>query len=134
MSFVIMVKCVLDRSDVLDRAFHALSDPSRRQMLDQLASGPASVSELARPLQMTLAAVVQHVQVLESSGLIDSRKTGRVRTCSINQYVLSATEQWLTDRRTVWQCRLDRLGAALDERVPSEQAPLPTTRRRGRTT
>ena len=83
---------------------------------------------------MTLAAVVQHVQVLESSGLIESRKTGRVRTCSINQHVLSAAEQWLTDRRTVWQCRLDRLGAALDEQVPSGPAPLPPTRRRGRTT
>lgn len=134
MLFVTMVKWVLDRSEVLDRAFHALSDPSRRQMLDRLAGGPASVSELARPLRMTLAAVVQHVQVLESSGLIESRKTGRVRTCSINQHVLSAAEQWLTDRRTVWQCRLDRLGAALDEQVPSGPAPLPPTRRRGRTT
>src|ERR1035441_737559 len=102
-----MVEHVLDRSDALDRAFHALSDPSRRQMIDRLAQGPASVSELARPLQMTLAAVVQHVQVLESSGLIESRKTGRVRTCSINQDALRSTEQWLTDRRTVWQRRLD---------------------------
>jgi DNA-binding transcriptional ArsR family regulator len=115
-----MVKYVLDRLDALDRAFHALSDPSRRQMIDRLAQGPASVSELARPLQMTLAAVVQHVQVLESSGLIESRKTGRVRTCSINQDALRSTEQWLTDRRTVWQRRLDRLGAVLDEQGPQD--------------
>jgi DNA-binding transcriptional ArsR family regulator len=113
-----MVKYVLDRSDALDRAFHALSDPGRRLMIDRLTQGPASVSELARPLQMTLAAVVQHVQVLESSGLIESRKTGRVRTCSINQDALRSTEQWLTDRRTVWQRRLDRLGAVLDEQGP----------------
>ncbi len=115
-----MVKYVLDRSDALDRAFHALSDPSRRQMIDRLAQGAASVSELARPLQMTLAAVVQHVQVLESSGLIESRKTGRVRTCSINQAALRSTEQWLTDRRTVWQRRLDRLGVVLDEQGPRD--------------
>ena len=127
-----MVKYVLDRSsDALDRAFHALSDPSRRQMIDRLAQSPASVSELARPLQMTLAAVVQHVQVLESSGLIESRKTGRVRTCSINQDVLSATEQWLTDRRTVWQRRLDRLDVVLDEQTSQDGTP-PPTRKRGR--
>lgn len=123
-----MVKYMLDCSDVLDRAFHALSDPSRRQMIDRLAQGPASVSELARPLQMTLAAVVQHVQVLESSGLIESRKTGRVRTCSINQDALRSTEQWLTDRRTVWQRRLDRLGAVLDEQGPQDTTSDPTAR------
>ncbi len=122
-----MVKYVLDHLD-LGRAFHALSDPSRRQIIDRLAQGPASVSELARPLPMTLAAVVQHVQVLESSGLIESRKTGRVRTCSINQDALRSAEQWLTDRRTVWQRRLDRLGAVLDEQAT--RAP-PATRKRG---
>lgn len=126
-----MVKRVLDRSDALDRAFSALSDPSRRQMIDRLAQAPASVSELARPLQMTLAAVVQHVQVLELSGLIETRKTGRVRTCSINRDVLSATEQWLTDRRTVWQRRLDRLGGVLDEQAPQDRTP-PATPKRGR--
>ncbi len=91
-------------------------------MIHRLAEGPASVSELARPLQMTLAAVLQHVQVLEASGLVESRKTGRVRTCSINGEALRSTEQWLTDRRTVWQRRFDRLGAVLDEQVRSEQA------------
>ena len=122
---------------MLDRAFHALSDPSRRQMLRRLAEGSASVSELARPLQMTLAAVVQHVQVLEASGLIQSRKIGRVRTCSINEDGLRSAEQWLTDRRAVWQRRLDRLGVVLDEQVANEQAPQdapPPTRKRGRRT
>ncbi len=132
-----MVKQVLDHSDVLDRAFHALSDPSRRQMLHRLAEGSASVSELAGPLQMTLAAVVQHVQVLEASGLVQSRKSGRVRTCSINEDGLHSAEQWLTDRRTVWQRRLDRLGVVLDEQVANEQAPQdppPATKKRGRRT
>jgi DNA-binding transcriptional ArsR family regulator len=100
-------------------------------MLHRLADGPASVSELARPLQITLAAVVQHVQVLEASGLVESRKSGRVRTCSINEDVLRSTEQWLTDRRTVWQRRLDRLGAVLDEEVPSEQGQPATHHRHG---
>ncbi len=132
-----MVKYVLDRLDVLDRAFHALSDPSRRQMIHRLAQGPATVSELARPLRMTLAAVVQHVQVLEASGLVESHKTGRVRTCSINEDALRSTEQWLTDRRTVWQRRLDRLGAVLDEQVPNEQerqGTPPKTRKQGHRT
>jgi DNA-binding transcriptional ArsR family regulator len=132
-----MVKQVLDRPDTLDRAFHALSDPSRRQMLHRLAEGPASVSELARPLQITLAAVVQHVQVLEASGLVESRKTGRVRTCSISEDGLRSAEQWLTDRRAVWQRRLDRLGVVLDEQAASEQTPQdppPPTRKRGRRT
>ena len=110
-----MVKHMLDRDATLDRTFHALADPSRRQMLDRLARGPASVSELGRPLQMTLAAVVQHVQVLEQSGLIASSKTGRVRTCSLNEDALHPAEQWLADRRTVWERRLDALGALLDE-------------------
>jgi DNA-binding transcriptional ArsR family regulator len=125
-----MVKCVLDRPEVLDRAFHALADPSRRQMIDRLTRGPASVSELARPLQMTLAAVVQHVQVLETSGLVESRKIGRVRTCSINPAGLAAIEQWLADRRTTWQRRLDRLGLVLDEPALPD---TPRTPKRGAT-
>lgn len=107
---------------VLNRAFHALSDPSRRQMLDRLATGPATVSELARPLPMTLAAVVQHVQVLQASGLVNSRKAGRVRTCWINTGALREAEQWLTGRRIVWERRMDRLGAVLDEQAPPEPA------------
>ena len=120
---------MLDNVDALDRAFHALSDPSRRQILDRLTQGPASVSELARPLPMTLAAVVQHVQVLEASGLIASRKTGRVRTCSLDPDALRSAEQWLTDRRSVWERRLDRLGAVLDELDGNGRDILPETSR-----
>lgn len=123
-----MVGDMGDRLDVLDRAFQALSDPSRRQMIDRLARGPASVTELARPLRMTLAAVVQHVQVLEASGLVASHKTGRVRQCSVNQSALRSVEQWLTDRRTVWEGRLDRLGAVLDEQAQLD-VPPPTPKR-----
>ena len=112
---------MLDSSAVLDRAFHALSDPTRRQLLDRLAAGPASVSELARPLQMSLAAVVQHVQVLEASGLLESRKTGRVRTCTLDADGLRTAEQWLMDRRTAWLRRLDRLGDVLDEQATDER-------------
>jgi DNA-binding transcriptional ArsR family regulator len=105
-----IVKHMLDDLAVLDRAFHALSDPSRRQMVQRLSLGPASVSELAGPLTMSLAAVVQHVQVLEASGLIRSQKSGRVRTCRIQPVTLQAVERWVLDRRAEWEARLDRLG------------------------
>jgi DNA-binding transcriptional ArsR family regulator len=102
----------------LDRVFQALADPGRRLMVDRLSLGPASVSELARPLQMSLAAVVQHVQVLEASGLVRSQKTGRTRTCRIDPAVLRSAEGWLTERRTLWERRLDRLGDYLTEQEP----------------
>ena len=110
-----MVKYMVNQVATLDRVFHALSDPSRRLMVERLSLGPASVSELARPLPMTLAAVVQHVQVLEASGLVRSQKTGRVRTCSIEPTVLRTAEQWITERRAGWERRLDRLGDYLAE-------------------
>jgi DNA-binding transcriptional ArsR family regulator len=100
----------------LDRVFHALSDPSRRAMVERLTRGPASVSELAAPLDMTLAAVVQHLQVLEDSGLVKSRKVGRVRTCRIEPTGLRTAEDWIARRRTLWERRLDRLGEVLAER------------------
>lgn len=100
---------------VLDRTFQALSDPTRRLMLDRLAAGPLPVGELARPLTITLAAALQHVQVLQASGLITSRKTGRVRMCAVDPAALQAAEQWLADRRSVWEHRFDRLGTILDE-------------------
>lgn len=99
----------------LDLAFRALADPTRRAIVDQLSRGPASVSEIARPLKMSLAAVVQHVQVLEESGVIRTRKTGRVRTCSIETLAIGQVEQWLSNRRMLWERRLDLLGAVLDE-------------------
>ena len=97
----------------LDRVFQALSDPSRRAIVDRLSQGDASVSELARPLAMSLAAVVQHVQLLEASGLIQTRKTGRVRNCHLDRDVLSQAETWLSQRRTMWEDNLDRLGEVL---------------------
>jgi DNA-binding transcriptional ArsR family regulator len=94
----------------LDRMFHALADPARRAMLERLSRGPASVSELAQPLAMSLPAVVQHIAVLEGSGLVRSRKVGRVRTCQIEAGGLQRAEQWINDRRLQWERRLDRLG------------------------
>ena len=109
---------MLDHS--LDRVFQALADPSRRAMVERLCEGPASVSELARPFSMTLAAVVQHVQVLEASGLVRSEKVGRTRTVSIEPPALRTAEQWITQRRTTWERRLDRLGAFLEQQQRSE--------------
>jgi len=101
----------------LDRLFKALADPSRRVMVERLARGPASVSELARPLAMSLPAVVQHLQVLEASGLVRSEKTGRVRTCRMEPAALQAAERWIAERRATWERRLDRLGDFLAEDV-----------------
>lgn len=111
---------MVDDSAVLDRAFQALSDPSRRQMIERLTSGPASVSELGRPLTMSLAAVVQHVQVLEASGLVRSEKAGRVRTCRLQPLALAAVERWVVDRRAQWEARLNRLGEYLQESAQTE--------------
>ena len=95
----------------LDLMFQALADPARRGMLERLCLGPASVSELAKPLSMTLSAVVQHLQVLESSGLVRTQKEGRVRTCQIDGASLRNAETWITARRTSWERRLDRYRA-----------------------
>ncbi|MBI1359184.1 MAG: metalloregulator ArsR/SmtB family transcription factor [Alphaproteobacteria bacterium] len=99
----------------LDRTFHALSDPTRRAMVQRLSRGPATVSELARPLTISLPAVVQHLQVLENCGVIRSEKVGRVRTCAIEPNALSAAERWISDRRQLWERRLDRLADFLDD-------------------
>lgn len=99
----------------LDLAFQALADPTRRVMVERLSQGPASVSELARPLDMTLSAVVQHLAVLEASGLVRSQKIGRVRTCRIEPQTFTAAERWLSERRASWERRFDRLGAFLAE-------------------
>jgi len=94
----------------LDLTFHALADPARRAMLERLSRGPASVSELARPLAMSLPAVVQHLAVLQASGLVASEKVGRVRTCRMEPAAMSLAEHWINQRRTDWEARLDRLG------------------------
>jgi DNA-binding transcriptional ArsR family regulator len=115
---------VLNQSAPLDRVFQALADPSRRLMVERLTRGPASVSELARPLDMSLAAVVQHVQVLEASGLVRSEKVGRVRTCAIEPTALRTAEQWISERRTRWEHRLDRLGGFLAEHPDPPRSSL----------
>jgi DNA-binding transcriptional ArsR family regulator len=101
--------------------FAALADPSRRAMVDRLTRGPATVSELARPLPMSLPAVVQHLHVLEASGLVRSQKVGRVRTCRIEPTGLRAAEDWVTERRRSWERRLDRLGEYLAEHPDQPQ-------------
>jgi len=104
---------MLNQDAALDRVFQALADPSRRIMVERLSRGPASVSELADPLDMSLSAVMQHLQVLEASGLVHSEKVGRVRTCRIEPTPLRTAEKWITARRTRWERRLDRLGQYL---------------------
>jgi DNA-binding transcriptional ArsR family regulator len=109
----------------IDLLFQALADPNRRAMVDRLTHGPASVSELARPLEMSLPAAVQHLHVLESSGLVRSQKLGRVRTCMVEPTALRVAERWISERRTVWEESLDRLGEYLaetqDQQAGSEQ-------------
>ena len=105
----------------LDRTFAALADPARRSMVERLVQGPASVSELAKPLPMSLPAVMLHLKVLEDSGLVTSQKTGRVRTCRIDPKMLSQAEQWVAERRQMWERNLDRLGAYLDETKPEDE-------------
>jgi len=97
----------------LDRAFHALADPSRRSIVVRLSRGPASVSELAEPLAMSLPAVVQHIDVLQKSGLVRSEKVGRVRTCRLEPAPMRSVEQWIAQHRATWEGRLDRLGDVL---------------------
>ena len=106
---------MLSQRASIDRVFHALGDPTRRAILEKLSAGPASVSGLAAPLDITLAAVVQHLDVLEKSGLVRSTKVGRVRTCRMETRGLSLAEKWINDRRGLWEKRLDRLGELLEE-------------------
>ena len=120
-----ILKCVLNQTEDLDRVFQALADPGRRQMIERLSRGTASVSELARPLAMSLAAVVQHVQVLEACGLIRSQKVGRTRTCTIEPATLQSAEHWITERRSAWERRLDRLGTYLAETTDDPQENKP---------
>jgi DNA-binding transcriptional ArsR family regulator len=101
---------MLNQSPDLDRLFHALADPARRAMVERLSRGPAPVSELARPLPMSLPSAMQHLGVLEAAGLVRTEKVGRVRTCRIEPKALSLAEQWINTRRREWEHRLDRLG------------------------
>jgi DNA-binding transcriptional ArsR family regulator len=99
---------------LLDQTFRALADPSRRSIVVRLSRGPASVSELAEPLAMSLPAVVQHIDVLQKSGLVRSEKLGRVRTCRLEPAPMRTVEQWIGEHRAVWEGQLDRLGDVLE--------------------
>jgi DNA-binding transcriptional ArsR family regulator len=112
---------MLNQSTALDLTFQALADPARRAMLERLSRGPAAVSELAQPLTMSLPAVLQHLTVLESAGLVTSAKTGRVRTCQIAGPALTQAQDWLAARRAEWEARFDRLEAYLNELKEEDQ-------------
>jgi DNA-binding transcriptional ArsR family regulator len=99
----------------VDDVFHALGDPTRRAILERLSQGAISVSRLAEPLDITLAAVVQHLQILEESGLVRTEKTGRIRTCQIEPAGLSVAARWIGERRSIWERRLDRLRKLIDK-------------------
>ncbi len=113
---------MLNQSATLDLMFQALADPGRRSMLERLTRGPASVSDLAKPLAMSLPAVVQHLQVLVASGLVKTEKVGRVRTCQLEPAALRNAEQWIIDRRLMWEARLDRLGEYLAATADDEES------------
>jgi DNA-binding transcriptional ArsR family regulator len=106
---------VLNESLRLDLAFQALADPTRRGLVARLSRAPATVSELARPLRMSLPAVMQHLKKLEASGLVVSEKTGRVRTCRVEPAALAAAEGWIAEQRALWEARLDRFETYVEE-------------------
>jgi DNA-binding transcriptional ArsR family regulator len=102
-------------SEPLDQVFRALADPTRRAVVQRLSGGPASVSELAKPFEMALPSFVQHLQVLEASGLIRSEKVGRVRICEVCTDNLQLAEGWMGDLRKLWEQRLDALAAYVEQ-------------------
>ncbi|MCU1534466.1 MAG: transcriptional regulator [Glaciihabitans sp.] len=106
---------MLKQSPQLDLIFSALADPTRRAMVERMTKGPATVSDLALPFAMTMAAVLSHLRVLEKSGLVHTRKEGRVRTCSIEPTALKTVEDWISARRFLWENRLDRIADVLGE-------------------
>lgn len=117
--------------EAVDRVFHALGDPTRRAIVEQLSRGPASVSELATPLTITLAAVGQHLDVLERSGLVRTEKIGRVRTCHVRPEGLRVAERWIESRRSRWERRFDRLAEVLGEAPQDTKRPRTSKRRKG---
>ena len=104
----------------LDLTFQALSDPGRRAMVERLSLGPASVSELAKPLPMTLSAVVQHLKILEEAGLVKSEKAGRVRTCTLDIRTMTQVERWIAERKRFWERQYDQLDAWLAQTATEE--------------
>lgn len=123
---------MLDQSSAVGRIFAALGDATRRGLVERLSRGPASVSELAEPLDMSLAAVVQHVQILEDCGLVATAKVGRVRTCQLAAGGLDPASRWIADRRALWERRLDRLGGLLAAPPPTPNPRKPTSSRKKR--
>ena len=105
---------MLKYSRNLDPVFHALADANRRRIVSALAAGPASVSEIAAPMEVSLAAVLQHLKVLEAAGLVTTAKTGRVRTCTLDSAALSQAELWIADRRRFLAQKLDALATLLE--------------------
>lgn len=103
----------------LDRVLGALADPTRRAMLDRLGERPATVSQLAEPHGISLPTAMKHLGVLESAGLVTTAKRGRVRTCTLHPAGLTEAQQWIDERRSIWNTRLDALSAALDEGDPA---------------
>jgi DNA-binding transcriptional ArsR family regulator len=114
----------------VDRVFHALAEPSRRAIVDRLSAGPMSVSDLAQPFDLTLAAIVQHLQVLEESGVVRTEKIGRVRTCRLDPNGLKLGERWIAERRSLWERRLDRLGELLAEDDQPKPSPPETMKKK----
>jgi DNA-binding transcriptional ArsR family regulator len=106
---------MLNHGTALNLVFQALSDPTRRAIVERLSRGPATVGEMAEPFEMSLPAVMQHLAVLEESGLVRSEKIGRVRSCRIEPKTLQSAERWIQQRRKIWEQRLDRLGDFLKE-------------------
>ena len=123
---------MLNQSPPVDDVFRALGDPTRRRMVERLGRGPLTVSQLAQPLDMTLSAVVQHLSVLESCGLVRSTKVGRTRTCTLEGAGIRLGADWFAGQRAAWEQRLDRLGAVLtadiDEAETSQQPEEPDER------
>jgi DNA-binding transcriptional ArsR family regulator len=117
------------KHDELDGVFQALADPTRRMIVERLSHGSASVSDLAKPLPMSLPAVFQHLQVLEASGLVRSEKVGRVRTCHLDLKMLNTAEAWIDARRAMWMRRLDRLDSYLASLPP--ETPEDSTTEKG---
>lgn len=116
---------MLNQAVPIDRVFQALADPTRRDIVERLSRGPAPVSEVARPLDMSLSAVLQHLRVLETGGIVRSEKVGRVRICHIEPAALSAVERWISQRRAAWERRPERLGEVLAEQ---QREPAPEQR------
>ena len=115
----------------VDEVFKAVGDPTRRDLVEHLSGGPATVSQLAQPLAMSLSAVVQHLAVLESCGLVRSEKVGRSRTCRLEPVGLRLAEDWFAGQRAAWERRLDRLGEVLADDMAAEQESPPPSPSRG---